>query len=165
MSRNPREQLLCLWCGTVFHHRSGDLASYCGRTHKAKANYERRIRRKWTFEGCDAPHARAEVDRGLAVAYARQHGGELLVCKCGNYHVVPVGEGGRSPELEKGEFIDAAGKVNDEALDRWLFDQHDKFVAQEAESLDLEAGFQESLRRARVLDAQERGATGDKRPP
>lgn len=48
------------------------------------------------------------------------------------------------------EFIDDAGKANDEALDRWLFEQHDKLVAQIAESMDLEAGFQESLRRARL---------------
>ncbi len=53
-----------------------------------------------------------------------------------------------------GKFIGAAGRVNDEALDQWLFEQHDAFVARLAESMDLEAGFQESLRRA------QRGSSG-----
>lgn len=101
MTRWNSERLLCLWCGQLFK-RDGDRASsaaYCKRTHRAKANYQRRIRRAWKWEGCDAPHAPAEQDRGMAVAYIRDHGGELLVCKCGKYHAVDQGEGGRSLEL------------------------------------------------------------------
>jgi hypothetical protein len=39
-----------------------------------------------------------------------------------------------------------------EALDRWLFDQHEAFIAQVADSMDLEAGFQDVQIRAQSLD-------------
>lgn len=91
-----RAKALCLWCGKTFTP-VGDSSSYCSPTHGEKARQRRRDRRRWVWEGCDVPDAPAIADRGLAIAGLK--GGELFVCKCGSYHVVPAGEGGRSIEL------------------------------------------------------------------
>lgn len=92
-----RSKVLCLWCGQLF--TAVDDASYCGKTHKVRAGVRRKVRRGWTFEGCDAPDAPAEQHRGMAIAFKRKNGGELFICKCGLYHIVEKGMGGRSPEL------------------------------------------------------------------
>jgi hypothetical protein len=45
------------------------------------------------------PDEPSYADRGLAVSASRASGLEIFVCKCGEYHVVPVGAGGESPEF------------------------------------------------------------------